>query len=319
MSDSAKPDRVGATPDTLPVPEPMQVTASPASTTASAAAPAEAEDLRLVALTPRRSHLILEGSDARQYRMPVDQRLAAALRAPDRPRTGQLEIALESQLTPREIQARVRAGHSVDEVAAMAGISTERVERYASPVLAERAHVVDQAQRAPARRASNGTAPSLGETVARRLTDQQVAADSVTWDAWRGEDDRWIVRLTYLAAGRERFASWAFDPRGRVLAAADDESRWLVEGSGVDREADEPATAVRRLAAVPHAEETATDSLHPADQVYDREADERTKAESGHDRTADPARPPASGASVRGRRQPVPSWDDIMFGPRRES
>jgi hypothetical protein len=264
-------------------------------------------DLRLVAVTPERSHLVLEGSDCRQFRVPIDERLAAALRTPDHSRPNQLETALESQLSPREIQARVRAGQSLDEVTAAAGISVERVERYAGPVLAERAHVVEQAQRAPARRATSGSAPALAELVDVRLAAQAVAPDSVAWDAWRGDDDRWTVRLSYLAAGRQREASWVFDPRGRVLAAADDEARWLVDGSGADRETDERPAAVRRLAAVPHAGDEPEPPASPADQVYDREADEAAHTE--------PVRQAAS--ATRGRRQPVPSWDDIMFGPRR--
>ena len=171
---------------------------------AASAQPPEVTDLRLVALTPERGHLVLEDSDSRQFRVPVDERLAAALRTPDRSRPGQVEIALESQLTPREIQARVRAGQSLEEVTAAAGIAVDRVERYAAPVLAERAHVVEQAQRAPARRATAGTAPALAQLVDARLAEQTVAADSVTWDAWRGDDDRWTVRLSYLGGGRAR-------------------------------------------------------------------------------------------------------------------
>ena len=38
-------------------------------------------DLRLVAVTPDRSHLVLEDADSRQFRVPVDARLAAALRS----------------------------------------------------------------------------------------------------------------------------------------------------------------------------------------------------------------------------------------------
>ena len=265
-------------------------------------------DLRLVAVTPERGHLVLEDSDSRQFRVPVDERLAAALRTPDRSRPGQVEIALESQLTPREIQARVRAGQSLDEVTAAAGISVDRVERYAAPVLAERAHVVEQAQRAPARRATAGSAPALAELVDVRLAAQKVAPDSVTWDAWRGDDDRWTVQLSYLGSGRARMASWVFDPRGRVLAPADDEARWLVDDGGADRVVDDQPAAVRRLAAVPRTPgEQPAEPLAPADQVYDREADEA--------RNAEPVRQAASAS--RGRRQPVPSWDDIMFGPRK--
>ena len=283
-------------------------------------------DLRLVAVTPERNHLVLEDSDSRQFRVPVDERLAAALRTPERSRPGQVEIALESQLSPREIQARVRAGHSVDEVAVAAGVSTDRVERYAAPVLAERAHVVEQAQKAPARRATAGSAPALAELVDARLAEQKVAPDSVSWDAWRGDDDRWTVQLGYLGAGRAREASWIFDPRGRVLAPADDEARWLVDGSGADRVDEDAPAAVRRLAAVPRAADEPSRS--PVDEVYDREADEARAAMPSM--PPSPSMPPApampaepvepvrhAASATRGRRQPVPSWDDIMFGPRK--
>jgi hypothetical protein len=279
-------------------------------------ATAAATDLRLVAVTPDRSHLVLEDADSKQFRVPVDARLAAALRPDptrgDRSRPGQLEIALESQLTPREIQARVRAGHSIDEVSHSAGISVDRVDRYAGPVIAERQHVVQQAQRAPARRASNGKAPQLLDLVEERMAEQQAALDSAEWDAWRGDDDRWTVRLSYLAGDRARVATWAFDPRGRVLAPADDEARWLVDASGADRESDAPPALVRRLTSVPAAPgdppEAAAgpEAQSRADEVYDREADVED---------ALPARQVASARS--GRRPVIPSWDDIMFGTRK--
>ena len=43
-------------------------------------------DLRLVAVTPERSHLVLEDDDRHQFRVPVDERLANALRSPERAR-----------------------------------------------------------------------------------------------------------------------------------------------------------------------------------------------------------------------------------------
>jgi hypothetical protein len=310
-------------------------------------------DLRLVALTDDRSHLVLEDEESRQFRVPVDTRFAAALRpvtaapsshpiqsgqpAPHRP--GQLEIALESQLTPREIQTRIRAGHSVDEVAAVAGISTDRVERYAVPVIAERGHVVEQAQRAPARRATGGKAPSLSEMVEARLTEQRAGADTAEWDAYRADDDRWTVRLSYLAGGRSRVATWSFDPRGRVLAPADDEARWLVDEPGQERVTDEPPAAVRRLTSLPggagdvFADPAAVDdapggaadaAVSGADEVYDRERDEARRQEPTREPAHEPMHEPMHDepvqqvAAARSHRRPaVPSWDDIMFGTRR--
>ncbi|MGH8969967.1 MAG: septation protein SepH [Actinomycetes bacterium] len=272
-------------------------------------------DLRLVAVTPERSHLVLEDDDSNQFRVPIDERLAGALRAgqparPGNPRHGQLEIALESQLSPREIQARVRSGHSAEEVATAAGTSVDRIERYAAPVLAEREHVVELAQAAPARRASGGSAPALGVLVESRLAEEAVASDSVRWDAWRCEDNRWTVHLTYLGGGKERVAQWSFDPRGRVLAPADDESRRLVDEARPQRGEEAPAARQRRLASVPAvAGDGRAAVADPADQVYDHQADPG--------RPPDAPEQPARQVARAGRRPAIPSWDDIMFGTRR--
>src|SRR5207302_5428079 len=46
-------------------------------------------------------------------------------------------------LTPKEIQAELRSGKSVQEVAALAGTDTSWIERFLSPILAERKGIVD--------------------------------------------------------------------------------------------------------------------------------------------------------------------------------
>lgn len=263
-------------------------------------------DVRLVAVTPEADHLVLEDGDENQYRLRIDERLEAVLPTKQRPQ--QLEIALESRLTPREIQARIRSGQSVSEVAAAAGLPVERVDRYASAVLAERAHVAAQGKAAPCRRQSGGLAPSLAEVIEQRLAEQHVPDDSVTWDAWRVGDDRWTIRLGYLAGERERSAQWLFDPRGRVLTADDDEAAWLTDAAGLERNEEAPPARVRRLASVPH------DGDDPeADEVYDVEADAYDEPPAVEQQRAVGV-PQVARA---GRRPSVPSWDDIMFGTRK--
>lgn len=273
-------------------------------------------ELRLVDVTAQGSHLVLEDADKKQYRVPLDERLTAAVRR-DPARPGQLETALESQLSPRDIQARIRAGQGAQEVALAAGVPVERIQRYAGPVLAEREHMATQAQAAPSRRQSGGTAPSLGELVESRLADLGVATDSVRWDAWRADEHRWTVRLCYLTGGREVAADWEFDPRGRVLVAADDEARWLVEGSspaaGVPSGAESPAAPVRRLASVPGM--GSATQAQPVDEVYDHEADQPAAAPSPE--LDEAPEQPARQVARAGRRPAVPSWDDIMFGARK--
>ncbi|ERK63851.1 PF11268 domain protein, partial [Propionibacterium acidifaciens F0233] len=55
---------------------------------------------------------------------------------------------MDSALTPREIQSRIRAGESPDDVARAAGVPVDGIEGYAAPVLAEREHMAEMAQAA---------------------------------------------------------------------------------------------------------------------------------------------------------------------------
>ena len=75
---------------------------------------------------------------------------------------------MESVLRPRDIQARIRAGETPEAVAAAAQTTVDKIMPYAAPVLAEREHVAQRAQRASIRRpASSGARPD-GQPHARR-------------------------------------------------------------------------------------------------------------------------------------------------------
>jgi len=205
-------------------------------------------ELRLVAVSDDGSRLLLRG-DAQEpeFSVHIDERLHAALRG-DRARLGQLEIQMDSQLRPRDIQARVRAGESVSQVATAAGVPAERVMRYAGPVLAERQHIADRARRCAVRRqGADGPAPLLEDTVTSRLDAKGVDTQTLEWDAWRRDDGRWLVVTSWQVAGKPRAARWVFDPAGRSVSPTDDEAKWL---SGELPPAEAPP-APARLAVVP--------------------------------------------------------------------
>ena len=181
-------------------------------------------ELRAVALSEDGGYLVLADassrSDAEQFRVPVDDRLRAALRGARRS-----EVRTESALTPREIQARLRAGETAADVARAAGIPVERVERYEGPVLAERARVVQEARAALLPKDAGG-APGrpLGEVVDARLMAGQDDPDSAQWDAWRRVDGIWLVQLT----SESRCARWTWDPVVRRVRPHDQTplARW---------------------------------------------------------------------------------------------
>ncbi len=190
-------------------------------------------DLTLVGLTEDRQRLVLVSDAGEEFTLAADARLRAALRG-EHARLGQLEITMDSALRPRDIQARIRAGESPEAVAAAAQTTLDRVMTYATPVLAERAHIADRAQRASVRRvAGDGPARLLAEAVAERLRTRNIDPDTVEWDSWRREDGRWTLVADYRSGERPRHAEFVFDTAGRYVVAEDDEARWLVgEQSG---------------------------------------------------------------------------------------
>lgn len=136
---------------------------------------------------------------------------------------------MDSALTPREIQARIRAGETLEEVALAAGVGLERVEPFAAPVLAEREFIAGLAQSHPVRRGGETIAHrTLRQVVADRLASRRVDADTATWDAWKLEGRRWVVRIDYDSGKAHREARFIYDQAGRFSVADNDDARWLL-------------------------------------------------------------------------------------------
>jgi hypothetical protein len=200
-------------------------------------------ELELIGLHDDGEHLVLAAPDGQRFRLRIDEPLRAAVRR-DRPQLEQLRAARAGSLSPREIQTRIRAGSTAQEVADEADLVVEQVRRYEGPVLAERAFIADQAR--STRVGRDAGAPVLGDLVTDRLAARGVALETLAWDAHRSQSGPWVVVARFMVGdGDEREARWTFDPAKRVVQADEDEARWLSE----TEIADEPIPR-RHLAAV---------------------------------------------------------------------
>ena len=191
------------------------------------------QELRFVAVSEdgRYAVLAVPGRSAR-FTLPIDERLRAVALG-QTSRLTQYEIEVESPLRPKEIQARIRAGETVEEIADAAGISVERVRWFEAPILAERAYAADQAQLASVRRQGDATpGPRLGEIVTERLKVFGADPEDAQWDAKKLGDGSWQVQLTFISGGRLHTAEWMFDPRRRhVLPTDDNAARMSLPGA----------------------------------------------------------------------------------------
>ena len=171
------------------------------------------QELRFVAVSEdgRYAVLAVPGRSAR-FTLPIDERLRAVALG-QTSRLAQYEIEVESPLRPKEIQARIRAGETAEEIADAAGIPVERVRWFEGPVLGERAYIAQQAQAASVRRPgdSSGPGPRLADIVPSRLKAAGADPADGQWDSRKRGDGNWQVTLTFTAAGRLHVAEWMFD------------------------------------------------------------------------------------------------------------
>jgi hypothetical protein len=315
--------------------------------------------LRLVALSDDGTSLILaeDGADGEiRYALPVDDRLRAAARG-DARRLTQIDVDLGTELPPRVIQARIRAGETPEQVAADSGARVERIMRFAHPVLQERARIAEQAQQAQVRLSEGTPAAALQRFLSERLRLLDAGAEAVTWDAHRGNDGAWLVTAAWRAGNSSGTTRWNFDLPSRTVTPSDAATLDFAEGTRLVRVVpDVPAglTAHPSHRARPV---TALRTGTPPPEVDD-DPDEDPGDDPGDDPTDGPGRrAPADDAAVRnvhaadgsagdersfealldevadhdtvvlGRgtddpdsadpRARIPAWEDIVFGVRR--
>jgi hypothetical protein len=315
------------------------------------------EELRLVGVDEDGNRLVLEWGGENAFTLVIDDRLRSAVVEvddvvvdADQPDSDESTVAAEpdsapttpepaeqpaeqtteqaaeqppGRISPREIQAQVRAGMAAEDLAEQAGVPLDHVLRFAGPVLREREHVAAQAAQARLGSAS-GPAPLLADAVEHALARRGVDLETVTWDAGRLEGGVWTVWAEWSEpSSAARFtstvgrATWQLDATRRQATPFDDEAHRLA-GRDLDIESEDDqgtddgdavvSPFVPRLAPVPE---------EPAEVAEPRKRDTlvlETTPDAEQEHEAAPS--PASGKKPK--RASVPAWDDIMFGLRPE-
>ncbi len=298
--------------------------------------------LSLAGVSEDGSRLLLVDDHGSEFALVITPALRAALRG-DASRIGQLEITMDSNLRPRDIQARIRAGESAEAVAEAGRTTVEKILPFVGPVLAERQHVAERALRANVRRRTGetpGASRVLGDAVEAHLRSCNIGTDSTEWDAWRRDDGRWTISGTFAATVRSGTARFTFDMPGNYVTVENEDARWLV-GESVATPApardDLQSARERRLAPVGEDElplgddaiELVSDDLS-VPEVADAEPEPQPEPEPEPEPAAEPAaevagaeeepsEPTRRPVQKKKGRASVPSWDEIMFGGSNDS
>ncbi|WP_197378601.1 septation protein SepH [Mycolicibacterium mengxianglii] len=269
-------------------------------------------DLKVVGLDVDGRHILLESEESSSgpgstFRLRVDEKLRAAVRG-DKARLDQTQMDIEvtSVLRPRDIQARIRAGASVEQLAKSAGADITRVERFAHPVLLERARAAELATAAHPVLADGPSVLTLLEAVTASLVARGLNPDSTTWDAWRNEDGRWTVQLGWKAGRSDNIAHFRFAPgaHGGTVTAVDEAATELV-----DPDFDRPLRSVAPLAQLDFETPVAPPAPRKPAPAPAPKAAQPPQAPQQPERTERPAR-------ARKAKPSVPAWEDVLLGVR---
>lgn len=252
-------------------------------------------ELKVVGLDIDGKRIICESDDPHEkFILRADDRLRAAIRgdkagvSPSQP-----DAEVPSVLRPKEIQARIRAGASVEQVAESAGVDVSRVERFAHPVLLERSRAAELATAAHPVLADGPAVLTLLETITTALIARGLDPDSTNWDAWRNEDGRWTVQLSWQAGHSDNVAHFRFTPgaHGGTVTAFDDTACELIDPDF--------ARPLRPVA--------------PVAQLDFEEPEPPVEVEQQQP-PVEPAKP-ARTRKAKGK-PPVPAWEDVLLGVR---
>jgi hypothetical protein len=270
-------------------------------------------ELRLDGKTEDGSHLALVDTDGNNYSLRISDTLRATVNQPRL--TSVPAIDAVETISVKEIQRRLRAGDSFEQIAREGQTTVDKVERFSGPIMQEREYILENARNLIMRKDIHRIDLTFREVVLAKLAARGVDTDEVSWNTWRQPDGTWHIELHYPNRDGNGIATWNFDLSRRALDASDDNGAWLIDEEAPVRA---PSTAIiySEPSHPSRLEEVAPEPeiLRIADLLNAPEE----KAETP--RLAVIRETPSAADSQDGitARAKVPSWDEIMFGRKSE-
>ena len=259
-------------------------------------------ELRLTGKSEDGTHLTLTDPDEGQFTLRISDALRAQV---NQPRLSAVRTDEGETISVREIQARLRSGERAQSIARDADCPLEKIERFAGPIVQERAYIIGLAQNVVLRKESGKEALTFSDIVSARLAPRHVDMTAVEWTTWRLEDGSWIIRIEYPNREGVGSADWSFELPRKALTALDDGAHWLLGEEVAPTRA--PLDRGIIYGNHPTASRTPSSTTSPiTEPSMGREGPrlvsirETPDAESSKD-----------GVTARAK---VPSWDEIMFG-----
>ena len=270
-------------------------------------------ELRLDGKTEDGNHLSLVDGDGNNYSVRISDTLRATVNQPLL--TSVPAVDAQETISVKEIQRRLRAGESFEQIARDGQTTVEKVERFSGPIMQEREYILSNARDLVMRKDAHRIDLTFGEVVLAKLAPRGVDTDQVSWNTWRQLDGVWHIELHYPNRDGNGVATWNFDLARRALDASDDNGAWLIDEEAPTR----ISTSAMIYSEPTHPSRLEEPKIEPeivriADLI--NAIDEKPETP----RLAVIRETPTAADSQDGitSRAKVPSWDEIMFGRKSE-
>ena len=166
--------------------------------------------------------LVVTDDEGNEFRVPVDETSLRRLRHSRSTEDG-------PRVSPKDIQAHLRAGLSNEEISALTGATLDLIQRFETPVLAEREFIITSALAVPTQNTvetdTGNFSTAFGTVITQRLHSLNATAER--WATWKEETGSWVVKLEFTANGIEHDARWSFEPRKRTLTPVNSDASTL--------------------------------------------------------------------------------------------
>lgn len=243
-------------------------------------------------------------------------------------------------MRPREIQTRIRAGASVQELADEMNVAPSRLDPYAHPVLLERAQIAELARSSHPVREDGPAKLTLSEVLSAAFGARGHSLSAAQWDAFREPDGEWVIRVSWQAGLSENEAEWTY--RRHSTTSATTEPRNAVAADLTDPDFVQPVRSLTSVSRGTRYEESLPAHSRRDDgpeEAFDYELDGELTSDSDRDTTEiavvgdDPAEPDSSSGgdsddflrhpdaeedkpAKRRRKAVTPHWEDVLLGVR---
>lgn len=265
-------------------------------------------ELRVTGRSEDGTHLLLTDPEDREFTLRISDNLKATI---NQPRLASVPTENpEPTMSVKEIQARLRAGSSIEDIAREAGWSYDKVERFAGPILQERAYVLSVANNVVIKSSNSRDAINFLELVTKKLASNGVAAEALDWNTHRRDDGQWVIRLIYPTSnpgfeGRGE-ATWFFDMTTRTIVSEDEGASWIMGENAPVTRAPEPE--INHGLVYSNQNQGQSQNQSPIVTINTAPTPRLSVIRENEDQED----------GVK-KRASVPSWDEIMFGTKKSA